>query len=213
MPDAEVLAMLANFILDLYSLGQEVHGVIFIHRITDVRLSGSLIKTAQIIRHITGEKFKGRFALVTSMWDLVEDNEVAYKRESELMRHPKFWKDLGAQFKFSGTEQTARKVARWFLNRTTFLEAPPHLLLYAQLKAGKLLSETDAGTFVMGELSKQRQKHVDAVERLRYEISQARQDRDGETVKIYSQIQAREKASIRQNDVMQRQMQRLALKG
>ena len=211
MPDAEVLTMLANFIVDLYASGQEVHGVVFVHRITDVRLSGSQIKTAQILRRITGDKFKGRFALVTSMWDLVEDRTDAISRESELVRHPQFWKELRPddleKFRFSGTVESARKVVNWFLKHgDTFLRHPPQLRLYTQLEAGKLVSETDAGIFVMGEMSKQRQEHVEAVEQLRREIFEARQERDQDAVEIYSEIQAREISSIRQKDMMLRKM-------
>jgi GTP-binding protein EngB required for normal cell division len=211
MPDAEVLTMLANFIVDLYTSGQEVHGVVFVHRITDVRLSGSQIKTAQILRRITGDKFRGRFALVTSMWDLVEDRTDAISRESELVRHPQFWKELRPddleKFRFSGTVESARKVVNWFLKHgDTFLRHPPQLRLYTQLEAGKLVSETDAGIFVMGEMSKQRQEHVEAVEQLRREIFEARQERDQDAVEIYSEMQAREISSIRQKDMMLRKM-------
>ena len=57
-----------------------------------------------------------------------------------------------------------------------------------------------------GELSNQRQRHVEAVQKLRREILEARQDHDPKAVEIYSEIQTREEFSIHQNDLMQRKM-------
>ena len=176
LSDAEVLTKLARFLSSLHDKGQKIHGVIFIHRITDVRLSGSSMKTVQIIKRICGEQWRGRYAFVTSMWDLVVDRDAAIRREKELVRHTQFWGDMHSGdyrvFRIhSESNLPAQKVMSWYLDRPReSLDSSPLLQLVKEIKSGQLVSGTEAGQFVGGELSKQRQRHVDAVEALERHI-------------------------------------------
>ena len=176
--DAEVLSKFARFLSDLYARGQKIHGVIFMHRITDVRLAGSAIRTAQIIRKICGEHFRGFFAFVTSMWDLVLDRDSAMKREAELSRHSQFWGGMWSEnsrvFRIHDSELPAQKVIRWFLDdRRRSSDSTPILQLGKEILCGLSVWATEAGEFVGGELSKQRQRHAEAVSALERDIIRA----------------------------------------
>ena len=87
MSDTAVLAKLAQYLLN----GPKIHGIIFCHRISDTRLTGSAAKTAQIIHSLIRPGFQGRVALVSTMWDRVRDKKVALRRECELLEHERFW--------------------------------------------------------------------------------------------------------------------------
>ena len=168
LSDAEVLTRIAYFLMDLLHKGLQIHGVIFIHRITDVRLSGSSVKTAEIIKLICGEHFRGTVAFVTSMWDLVVDTDAAIRREHELLRHPQFWGSMcpvsnRRAFRIHGkSDLPAQKVISWcFDSGKVSLDDPPMLQLVKELRSGQLVSATDAGQFIGGELSKQRRRHIE----------------------------------------------------
>lgn len=221
LSDAEHLTSLSTFLNDLYSRpsSQKIHGIIFLTRITDTRLSASHIKTAQIIRRICGDQWKGRYALMSSMWDLLHQSTQewgdARRREREMCRHPQFWGNLSSDtdgeatpFQFHGTRQSAQSVVDWFLTpqNAVWLRNPPALLLHSQLSTGKLVSETTAGIYVLGELSEQRAKHLDAVARLRKEIEEAKMERNGKAVKVYEGMEMREVGRLREGEGALRKM-------
>ncbi|KPI45356.1 uncharacterized protein AB675_2327 [Cyphellophora attinorum] len=156
MSDEEVLQRLARYLRS----NPGIHGVIFCHRISDTRLTGSAAKTAQIIHELCGPAFQDRIALVTTMWDRVRDTKVAERREDELLQHPRFWRpfhqhrDRPVQpFRFSlsgeGPVHSAEDIARFFVGQQKrFFEKPVELQLAAEMKQQRLLSETAAGALL-----------------------------------------------------------------
>ena len=147
------------------------------------------------------------------MWDLAKDREAAYRREVEMSGHPAFWGDLSRRraqkFKFTRSRESASKVVEWFLTRRHALiagaDARP-LLVVKQMRSGMLLSETDAGGFVMGELSKQRQKHVQAVQQLKTEICEAKRKKDEELVEMFVEEHQREMEGVQKNEIALRRL-------
>ena len=210
--DAEVLTKFARFLSVLYARGHKIHGVIFIHRITDVRLSGSAIRTAQIIRRICGEHFRGFFAFVTSMWDLVLDRDCAMKRETELSRHPQFWGAMWSEdsrvFRIhDSSELPAQKVIRWFLDdRRRSHDSTPMLHLGKEIMCGLSVSATEAGQFVGGELTKQRQRHAETVSALERDIVRAERRDALEYVGPYEPSAVYERHGSRHADVSDSRM-------
>lgn len=186
--DAENLAKLARCLQKLHEQGQMIDGVIFINPVTDVRLYGAALKMAEVIRRVCGEQFFSRIALVTSMWDCVEPehHDTAMRRHSMMLEFPHFWRDLhqereGNDFMFKNGFQSANEVIQWLVKKSLSGSGKsPSLKMSQELQKGLLLSETAAGDFLLGELSKQKQKHVDTVAELRREIRKAQQSGDRE---------------------------------
>ena len=209
MSDAEVLAKLVHYLTQ----GPPIHGVIFLHRITDTRLSGSAIKTAQVIKRVCGRSFLNRVALVTSMWDVANDKTAAYRRESEMLAHPLFWapfhRDGASYLRFSRSALSARKVVESSLARqrkSLVREDPPPLQIVEQSSAGKSLAQTDAGAYLLGELSKQRQSSADAAKALEREALAAERRDDGKMLCLLREEHTREMARVRGYDLAQRRM-------
>ncbi|ETN44319.1 uncharacterized protein HMPREF1541_10499 [Cyphellophora europaea CBS 101466] len=158
MSDVEILSRLVD-----YFRTRPIHGVIFLHRITDIRLSGSAIRTAQLIKHICGAEFFERVALVTGMWDVVrdKDREAAHRRLTELRNHDSFWRPFvtgrARSHSFSRRHRsTAEKVIKSFFDqqRKPGYRVQP-LAVVSQIKALGTLAKTDAGLYLLRQHSRE----------------------------------------------------------
>lgn len=88
--DTEVLKESARWLVASYKGKILLNGIIYLHRITDIRMQGSARKNLLIFRQLCGENALKRVVLVTTMWDKVPEDE-ASKRERELIDTPEFW--------------------------------------------------------------------------------------------------------------------------
>ena len=197
--DAENLADMARCLQGLLKQGQCIDGVIFINPVTDVRLRGSALKMVEVIKRVCGPKFYKRVALVTSMWDTVDSRQIAKRRESMMLESPQFWGDFhqkGNSFRFENDFGSADEVVQWLLEQSAF--STPMLKMSQELQDGLLLSETEAGQFLLGQLSKQRDQHVEAVMELRREILKAKQAGDRATANDFAEEERYERSCARE---------------
>jgi GTP-binding protein EngB required for normal cell division len=88
-PD-EVCTAILNWLASSYRAGQRLHGIIYLHRIQDVRISGSARTNLQMFQKLCGEKALKNVILVTTFWDKVGLAE-GERREAELISSDKFW--------------------------------------------------------------------------------------------------------------------------
>lgn len=200
--DAENLAGLARCLRRLLKQGQRVDGVILMNPVTDVRLRGSALKMAEVIKLVCGPKFFQRVALVTSMWDTVDCRPNATRRESMMLESPHFWGDFhqGTNgFRFQNDFRSADQVVRWLVDQKMFGgDGSPTLKMSQELQDGLLLSQTDAGRFLLGQLSEQIDQHAAAVAELRREIRKARQAGDRATVNEFAEDERYEASCARE---------------
>lgn len=84
-----------------------VSGVIYLHRITDKRMTGSARRNINILQELCGRAFSPHIVLATSMWNNVSEKGLpdACARENQLQEH--FWKHMIGEgawcFQFDGT--------------------------------------------------------------------------------------------------------------
>ncbi|KAF2683653.1 P-loop containing nucleoside triphosphate hydrolase protein, partial [Lentithecium fluviatile CBS 122367] len=81
--DVEILIELANFLESRFRAQFLFSGIVYMHRITDVRFTGSHRKQIQYLRKLCGTQTLRKVVFVTSFWDQVK-GEVAEQREAEL---------------------------------------------------------------------------------------------------------------------------------
>jgi len=79
--DTEVLRELANWLTKSYSDSIKLNGILYFHRISDVRMQGSAKKNLLMFKKLCGEDALRNVILVTSMWDRVS-MEDGNKREN-----------------------------------------------------------------------------------------------------------------------------------
>jgi hypothetical protein len=147
--DSEILTEIARILSAQYALGVELKGIVYIHRITDVRYNRAAIKTFEIFKKVCGEEPLSNVLLVTSRWDGV-DLSVGAGRERQLKT--KFWAYMighGSNMsRFYGDRPSAIGLVSQLLCRDKVV-----LKLQKELvDEGKSLDSTAAGAYVSDNL-------------------------------------------------------------
>lgn len=148
--------MIADYLAVAYKQEMKLSGIIYIHPISDNRVTHHATKNLDMFRKLTGEKNLKNVILATSMWDKVSEAE-GVRREEELKT--KFWKlilAMGARtVRHNDTSESARSIASML-----FANKPFYLQLQEEMgKDNKALRDTAAGREVMLELVKMKEEH------------------------------------------------------
>ncbi|KAH6606459.1 p-loop containing nucleoside triphosphate hydrolase [Trichoderma cornu-damae] len=156
LSDTEVLEMIADYLATGYSKEIRLSGIIYLHPISDNRMTHHATKNLDMFRKLTGEKNLKNVMLTTSMWDKVTPEE-GLKREQEL--RGKFWNVLmafGAKYsRQDRAADSARQIASTFVDNKPF-----YLQLQEEMgKDNKALKDTAAGKEIMAELSRMKEQH------------------------------------------------------
>jgi hypothetical protein len=176
--DTDVLQTIANA---LYNLERRVDGVIYLHPIVDPRMSGAALKSLGIFQRICGKKYFPHIALVSTKWESLKGDEAriaAKHREKDLIEKSEFWAGLVGQgsmhFQHDASIKSAMKIVNFLLMRRC--QVP--LMLQLEMRLGKTLAETEAGSFVEGEILKMKENYEREVERLMTEFKQVQVEGD-----------------------------------
>ncbi|KAF2624866.1 P-loop containing nucleoside triphosphate hydrolase protein [Macroventuria anomochaeta] len=168
--DSEILTEIARILSAQYELGVQLKGVIYIHRITDVRYSRAAIKTFEIFKKMCGQDALKNVLLITSRWDGI-DPSLGAERERQLK--DKFWAYMvghGSNIsRFHGDRPSAVSLVSQLLSRDDVV-----LQLQRELvDEGKDLNATVAGAYVEDNLDKLKQQVQDelaSLERLKRDL-------------------------------------------
>lgn len=87
--DTEVLREIAGWLNDSYKNRVLLQGIIYLHRIADVRMQGSAKKNLLMFKKLCGEDALKKVVLATTMWDKVPQRQ-AEEREKQLIETPEF---------------------------------------------------------------------------------------------------------------------------
>ncbi|KAF5013317.1 hypothetical protein FDECE_667 [Fusarium decemcellulare] len=161
--DADILNEIARVLAAQYALGFELKGVIYVHRITDIRYSGSNVKTFEIFKRICGEDALTNVLLITSRWSEV-DEATGASRERQLRET--FWAYMlgrgSCMSRFHGDRSSAVGLASQLL-----MKEPVVLRLqHEMIDEGKDLNETTVGSFVDQNLEKRRDQALQDIKKL-----------------------------------------------
>ncbi|KAK3329120.1 hypothetical protein B0H66DRAFT_609790 [Apodospora peruviana] len=160
--DADILATIADRLTTLYNARCRLLGIVCLHRITDVRLTGSAIKNFTILQKLCGPQNYDKIVLGTTMWSDAAWSkggmDTAKVRENRLLE---YWTDM-----FQGRSQMARhdtgdesawKIISLLVDKSstsstvTISDYP--LQIQRELVDYKIpLDETEAGRYVRREL-------------------------------------------------------------
>ncbi|KAI0965319.1 P-loop containing nucleoside triphosphate hydrolase protein [Xylaria arbuscula] len=156
LSDSEVLQLIADYLATAYKNDIKLSGIIYLHPISDTRVTHHATKNLQMFQKLTGENNLKNVVLATSMWDKVSREE-GLRREQELKN--KFWKVLLAfeakAIRYAGTAESARSIAQILMaNKPFFLQLQKEMG-----RDNKALRDTAAGQQVVAELARMKEEH------------------------------------------------------
>ena len=154
--DSEILEEISRILTAQYELGIQLKGVFYLHRVSDVRFSGSSMKTLKIFTQICGAAALESVTLVTTRWDQVDESTGAL-RERELRDN--FWAYMVSQgskmTRFHGDRDSAVSLVSGLLGNPSIVLAIQRELV----EEGKTLSQTSAGAIVNDNLTEMKQQY------------------------------------------------------
>jgi hypothetical protein len=146
-------------------------GIIYLHRISDVRMTGSSIKNMRMFRKLCGTENMSNVSLVTTMWDKVTPEEGAL-REQELDGPGGFWRtmvSIGSPVKrHDGSYESAQALVLDMLDNE-----PVMIRLQKEIASGKALIDTGAGALINEEILRLQKQHEEELEAVKEEMTLA----------------------------------------
>jgi septin family protein len=187
--DTEVLRELADWLSQAYEYKLLLTGIVYMHRITDVRIGGSGMKNLRMFRKLCGQGGLRSVACVTSMWSLCSADD-GQRRERQLMQQNDLWKyllDNGVRaFRHDANKASAERILRHLIQQ----RRPVALDIQVEMvDHGLRLSQTAAGKEVQGDLDKLKEQHQQEMQEIRAEMEDAIREKDLERRKELEEYQ------------------------
>ena len=120
--DADILHDISNLLgqVELLNMNKKVlAGIIYIHRLTEPRFPGSVIRNLRIFKKLCGGDDFARIVLATTMWNLI-DQENAERKANEIETDSNFWRHMikrgSSVFRLDRGEESAVKVIEYLLS-------------------------------------------------------------------------------------------------
>ncbi|CAN9280672.1 unnamed protein product [Alternaria alternata] len=116
--ESEILREVVLWLNKAYSENLRLAGIIFLQRISDVRVGG--IKNIEMFQKLCGDGALASVVLATTMWDKTTE-DAAIQREREMKEQPQLWKrmiDHGSRvFRHDNEEASALKIITYLVRR------------------------------------------------------------------------------------------------
>ncbi|KAG2147598.1 P-loop containing nucleoside triphosphate hydrolase protein [Suillus clintonianus] len=177
--DTDVLKMIAAYLQTMHKQDKLLSGVIYMHRISDIRVGGTSRRDFTMFQELCGQEAYKNVLMVTNMWgdDITED---ALAREKELREKDIFFKpilDNGARLlRHMNDQESAHKI----IQKLTGID-PVVLRIQSELAAVNDITQTGAYAQLNRELMEQAERNRQELEKLRVELEEAAQAQDEET--------------------------------
>ncbi|KAI0790008.1 P-loop containing nucleoside triphosphate hydrolase protein [Abortiporus biennis] len=183
--DSQVFEIICQWLVTEYQKGERLHGVIYLHRITDNRMAGSALRNFQFFRELCGEHALKNSNIVTNMWNVIPDDRkvVAEAREEELKTGDMFFGPVlskGARlFRHDNTIEAGQKILRSIIGNSN----PVPLAIQKELVDDKkTVVETKAGDVLLGEFAELERKHREEMKELMEQLEEAKKEKDEDGV-------------------------------
>ncbi|KAF2807133.1 P-loop containing nucleoside triphosphate hydrolase protein [Mytilinidion resinicola] len=187
--DTEVLREIATWLTDSYAAEVKLNGIIYLHRISDVRMQGSAKKNLFMFKKLCGPNALKNVILATTMWDSVREADGA-ARESELISTPGFWGWMVSQgskvYRHSGSTRSAFGLIQTLMQDNARITLD---LQQQMVNEKKDLDDTDAGKEVQAEIIKERKKFEKMFAEVQQQKEEALYDQDKESARAMAELQ------------------------
>ncbi|PUU76909.1 hypothetical protein B9Z19DRAFT_219544 [Tuber borchii] len=189
--DTEVLRGICAWMSANYRKGKLLSGIIYLHRLTDVRTDGSSVKYVKMIQKLCGQNALKNVLLTTTRWSDV-DQVQGERREGEL-RDGDFWGGLIAEgaavARFTGTRESGLEL----LDKLTGNKPIP-LDIQDQMVEKKIdYAQTNVGKFMNEELDSLHKKYQKELKDLKKQHQKAIAQKDD----LLKEVLAEQRAQFR----------------
>lgn len=170
--DTEILTLIASWMKDAYDDKTKLTGIIYLHRISDNKMSGSSYKNLKMFRSLCGTKNLSHVILATTMWDKVGAEEGG-AREAELLSENEWWGQMKSNGSMVRRYDDTAEGAMTMVNE--LLRMPPVVLTIQDEIAvqKKLLIETVAGRSINEYLEVLNRKHEEDLAEVKTDLALA----------------------------------------
>jgi len=176
-PETEILRIIGFELEKQYRQDERLHGVIYVHRISDPRVSGSTKANFDIFKKLCGDKSFKNVIIVTNMWSRVTEEEANFRTEHLESNLFKEIMEKGAHIMHNNhnTVKSAHEIMRAVMKNH-----PLPLVIQEELvEDGRDINETAAGQAVDERIAALMAEY----ERKLKEVEEARRTADEETRK------------------------------
>lgn len=176
--DTEVLKDVATFLSRMYAGKIKLSGIIYLHRITDNRMSGSAMRNLNMFKKLCGENYFQNVVLATTMWERLSSKADGLRNEEQLKANRDWWGGMLAKgsrmFQHYDSAGSAREIVGYLVK-----SSPTVLRIQEEMvDERRELVDTLAGREVEKDLHELRAKCVEEMKALRDEQAEALKERD-----------------------------------
>ncbi|KAL4063993.1 hypothetical protein V8B97DRAFT_1435871 [Scleroderma yunnanense] len=189
MTDARVLKMIATFLTNEHGKKSPLAGLIYVHRISDTRMGGSLQRNLRIFQKICGPISLKNVVIVTTMWDMVIPEE-GLRHEQELRSGQTMFKPLLDEGATMMPHKRTPKSAADVINHLLGKDATMTQIVRELMQEGKALESTAAGSELINDLQARLQKINNERETSKVEIGEIAQTEIVEEMRTMEQTMA-----------------------
>lgn len=169
--DVEIFKQIAFCLGQIYAQGVNLGGILYLHRITDIKIAGSTQRSFDTVKAIcgpTGAKFT---TLVTTMWDNLHVGKPQYQeacwREGQLCSNDRYWGWTHGQdsrsSRWMGTQASAHSILSELIRISDYHGSPVLQLQRELIDDRKDPDDTQAGQELL-------RHHVAELKKLRREL-------------------------------------------
>ena len=197
-PDAAILKEIVFLLCQIYRHGIRLGGIVFLHRISDKRVSSSAKRNLDLLKRMCGRQAAPRVIIVSTMWDLVDsakmDASEALARESEMKAKDDLWGSLcqqGSHVKRSSGD--TRSALAILTDLITLCEHSGFATMRLQeelVDQGKKLHETLAGQEVSERLARDERRHMEELGSDKLDEPQGSSDHGKAVLELKRKLQA-----------------------
>ena len=175
--------------------------IIYLHRITDTRVTGTTRTNLRMLQALCGEHFYQNVVLATTMWS--KASAKAYteleNRETELKQSRIFWADMIAKgstyVRYLDTVESGKEMLSLCLARDTSTQVP-RLKVFLQLGQQTPLEDTEAGMILTEAIRKREEQQRLELEEEREEMEALRAEQEEKKAEIEAIDNAMRKEQI-----------------
>ena len=205
--DSEILREVALWLNAAHKSHIKLTGIIYLHRILDVRLGGSGVKNLRMFKKLCGDDGLKSVILATTMWETTS-KEIGAKREAELQQSSIFWKPMieqGSQvFRHDAGRTSGLKIMQYLIDR----KRPVTLDIQREMVDQKLqLGQTGAGVEVASEVEKAKQYYDQRLKDLQTQLADALSKQDHDRKEEIEETKAEFESKISRGQEELRRMQ------